>query len=300
MKSTTIRITLVLAGAFALFSANQARAELVSWDVDASQSFMRLAIPDQVLTVDGTTATVRIRSQSGSNNPWNDTSGARAFLDGFLSTNYANDESSITFNGGSNSLVALNSGNYRPNPAEFNPANTNADNPDGQYSGSTAVAGAFGAKVRGSVSILTLDLAYIAFRNVMLDIASGVTPITGGTFAGSTNNFGIASADLDVDGLSAAIVGQVVPDILSSPLSNLTGLNTAGGSITVLSALDRKLTIQVNVPIAIDLDGTLVNATASGQIVAFTTLVPEPSSVVLAGFAAFGLCWAGRRRMRRA
>jgi hypothetical protein len=64
--------------------------------------------------------------------------------------------------------------------------------------------------------------------------------------------------------------------------------------------LARRLTVQINVPIAIDVDGTIINATATGQIVAFTTLVPEPSSVVPAGFAAFGLCWAGRRRMRRA
>jgi hypothetical protein len=305
MKSTTTRITLLLAGAFALLSANQARAELVSWDVDSSQSYMRLAIPDQQLTLDGTTGTVRVRSQVGSNNAWNDTSGARAFIDGFLSTDLQ-DQTAITFNGGANSLVALNSGNYRPNPADFNPLNTNAENPDGQYSGSATAPAPMGAKVRvtavlGGFLPVTVDLAYIAFRNVALDASSGIMPLTGGTtFAGGSNNFGIQSATLDVDGLTVTLLGQPIPDMVNSPLSNLTGLNTLGGSVQVLNALDRKLTLNINVPIAIDVDGTILNATATGQIVAFATLVPEPSSIVMAGFAAFGLCWAGRRRFRRA
>jgi hypothetical protein len=279
--------------------AAPARAALVSWDVDPAQSFVRLNIPDQQVTVDTTTATIRIRAANSAT--WSDTTGRRAFLDGEISSNLV-DGASIAFNGGSNNLFALETGSFRPNPAQFDPNATNADNPDGQYTGTGGVAAAYAAKVRGSVSILTLDLAFIAFRDVFFDIASGVLALDGGgAFAGGANNFGIDSALLDVDGLNAAIVGQVIPDVLSEPLSGLSGLNTGGGVVTNLGGLDRKLTITVSVPISIDLEGTIVTASATGTIVAFATLtvIPEPSSVLLAGFAAFGLIWAGRRRIRR-
>lgn len=277
--------------------AAPARAALVSWDVDPAQSFVRLNIPDQQITIDTTTATIRIRNAD--NGAWSDAGGRRAFLDGTISSNLI-DATSIAFNGGSHNIFALESGSFRPNPAQFDPNATNDDNPDGQYTGTGGVAAAYAAKVRGSVSFLTLDLAFIAFRDVFYDIASGVLALDGGgAFAGGANNFGIDSALLDVDGLSALIVGQVIPDVLSEPLSGLTGLNNGGGVVTNLGGLNRMLTITVNVPISLDLEGTIVTASATGTIVAFATLVPEPSSVLLAGFAVFGLIWAGRRRIRR-
>jgi len=60
------------------------------------------------------------------------------------------------------------------------------------------------------------------------------------------------------------------------------------------------LTLSVNLPLSFDIgDGVFINGNVQGQIVAFATLVPEPSSVFMAGVAALGLCWAGRRRFRR-
>ncbi len=276
--------------------ASPARAAIISWDVDPTQSFVRLNIPDQAVSFDGTNATVRIRNNQNTS-AWSDAGGRRAFLDGTIASNLI-DGSSISFTGGSSNLFALESGSFRPDPAAFDPDAANGDNPDGQFINTNGAAAAFAATVRASVSILTLDLAKIAFRDVVFDINSGSLALDGGgNFAGGSD-FGIATSVLDVDGLSAALVGQLIPDILSTPVNGLMGVNTTGGVVTNLGGLDRMLTITITVPITIDFEGVPLTASATGQIVAFAT-VPEPSSVLLAGFAAFGLCWAGRRRFRR-
>lgn len=275
--------------------AAPARAALISWDVDPTQSFVRLAIPDQAVSFDGTNATVRIRN-SQNTSAWSDAGGRRAFLDGTIASNL-NDGNSISFLGGQSALVGLESGSFRPNPASFNPADTDGDNPDGQYTNTTGAAAAFAATVRATV-VITVDLAKIAFRSVEFDVNSGSLALDGGgNFAGGSD-FGIATAVLDVDGLDAFLVGQLIPDILSAPVAGLMGINTSGGTVTDLGGNLRMLLLNITVPISIDFEGVPLSASAAGQIVAFA-IVPEPSSVLLAGFAAFGLCWAGRRRFRR-
>lgn len=297
MKSTTVRLTLLMAGAAALFSANGAQAGLVTWDVDPTASFMRLAFPDQSLPVEGI-GNVTIRLRDANNGAWSDAGGRRAFLDGTLQTDL-NDGSSVEFLSGSHNLFALEGTNVRPDPASFNPLNINAANPDGQYSGSATAPAAFGAKVRGTY-IVTFDAAYLAFRDVFLDIASGVVPLAGGTtLANGSTNFGIQSLSIDADGLSLPLgLGQPIPDTLNATINLANSLNTAGGTVTNVGGLLRKLTYTVTVPIAINVEGIVITGSASGQVVAYA-LIPEPSSVLLASFAGFALCWAGRRRFRR-
>ena len=279
--------------------ASPARAALVTWDVDPAQSFMRLAIPDQTIPVEGV-GNVTIRLRDANSAAWSDAGGRRAFLDGDLSTNLI-DASSVQFNSGSHNLFALEQTNLRPNPAQFT-GPPDANNPDGTYVGTGTAPAAFGAKVRGTF-ILTFDAAYLAIRDAFLDVASGNIALGGGTtIAGNTTNVGIASALIDVDGLALPLgLGQPIPDTLNAAVGLGTLPNTTGGSIVVVGgpgSLVRMLTLTVTVPIALDVEGIIVNGSATGQIVAFAT-IPEPSSVLLAGFAAFGLIWAGRRRLRR-
>lgn len=300
MRITTACSAICMAlGLLAL--AAPARAGLVTWDVDPAQSFMRLTIADQAIPVEGVgNVTIRLRDAT-STSSWTDAGGRRAFLDGTLSTNLI-DTISVQFNSGSHNLFALEQTNLRPNPAQFTgPAD--ADNPDGTYVGTGTAPAAFGARVRGSASILTFDAAFLAIRDAFLDIASGAIALGGGTtIAGNTTNVGIASASIDVDGLALPLgLGQAIPDIFNETIGLGTLANTTGGSIVVVGgpgSLDRMLTLTVTVPIALDVEGILINGSATGTIVAFAT-IPEPSSVLLASFAAFGLMWAGRRRFRR-
>ncbi len=277
-------------------AAAPARAAIVNWDVDSSLSYVRLTIPDQSVNVDGITATVRLRD-AGNTAQWTDNGGRRQSLEGTLSTNLI-DGNSISFTGGAHNLFALETGSFRPNPADFDPNATSEDSPDGTYSDTTGAPAAFAARARGT-TLITFDLAFIAFRDVFFDAASAALALDGGgNFAGGTNNFGIASFVIDVDGLSAPLLGQAIPDIANEPLGSLMSSNNGGGQVISLGGLSRQLILNVNVPLQIDLEGTLLNATATGRIVAFAT-IPEPSTIALTGLAALGLCWAGRRRFRR-
>ena len=46
----------------------------MTWDIDPTQSFFRLTIPDQSLTIGTTTATIRLRD-AGSSSNWTDAGG---------------------------------------------------------------------------------------------------------------------------------------------------------------------------------------------------------------------------------
>ncbi len=305
MRSTRIRSTLLMACAIALLGvAAPATAATVSWDIDEANSFIRLNVPDQAIDLDGTNATIRLRNQtsaSGGNNTWSDNQGKLAFLDGTIATNYT-DGSSVEFLTGQNNIQALEAANIRPDPASFNPNNTNADNPDGQYSGSASALAAFGARVRATVSILTVDVAFLAIRDVLFDLSSNSIALGGGTtIANGTTSLGIASALIDADGLSLPLgLGQPIPDTFGAAFdSGGNFANTTGGTITIVDPMTRKLTLTVTVPIALDISGVILNASAVGQIVAYA-VVPEPSSFALLGFgtAALGVTVYRRRRSR--
>jgi hypothetical protein len=276
--------------------ATHAHAVGVSWNIDPVQSSLQLTVPDQSVTLNGTTATIRLRD-NGSTSQWTDAGGRRAFIDGTIATDYV-DGVSIQFNSGSHNIFALEQANVRPNPAQFDAGATNAENPDGQYTGTGAALAAYGARVRASISILTVDAAYLAMRDVQYNIGSGVIALGGGTsIGGSTTTFGISSASVDVDGLSIIAVGQPIPDVLNGSLSPIGGTNTNGGTIADLGGGQRRLTYNIAESITIDIEGVTLNGSASGTIVAFAT-VPEPGAFVLGGIGFLGLVgWRIRRRV---
>jgi protocatechuate 3,4-dioxygenase beta subunit len=251
----------------------------VTWNIVQAQSYLSMAIPDQSVDLDGTTVTVRVRNQSGGNSgPWN--VGNTAAISGTLSTNYV-DGASIEFLAGQPNLVGVNSGSYRPNPADFDPTAIDADNPNGSFTGTSSAPAVFGARVRASVSIFTVDAAFIAFYNTDYELSSSALAIAGSSFPANTLNVGIVRSDLAIDGLSVVLIGQKVADTLTT-VDDMTATNSAAtGTITNLGGQNRQLTIpiQLNLSIPIDDDPTHnLTATGTGQLVA-TADVTQPGTI---------------------
>jgi hypothetical protein len=257
--------------------ARPTAAEVVTWNVDQIQSYLRLTIPDQTVAVTNLgNVTVRIRD-ANSTTQWTDAGGRRAALDGLLATDFV-DGTSITFLGGTHNLFAIEGTSLRPNPTDWSAATTN-------YVGTTTAPAALGGRVRGTY-ILTFDAAFLAFRDLKLDITNltaGPLLLTNGAFASGATRCGIASAVADVDGLELPLgLGQPIPDLLDAALSPVVQTNAAGGSITNLGGLNRQLTYNISLPtLTFDLGGTLVSGSAAGLIVATATLPAPPPPPIL-------------------
>jgi hypothetical protein len=283
---------------FAVLAA-PARAVLVEWEIDESLSEIELVVPDQVVTLDALTATIRLRNQSGGDaGPWS--VGNVASVDGVLATDYV-DGVSIEFLVGQHDAFGLDSGSYRPNPAAFDPLLVNAENPDGQFSNTSAAPGIYGARVRASVSIFTLDAAFINFTEVQYDVFSNVLPITAGTFDGAELEVGFELATVEFDGLST-LVGQPIPDATGTPIVDAFGENLpAGATITAPDPMQpdlRQLTVPVDVDLVVDVGGVPLTAGATGTLVAFAT-VPEPGAASMLASGGALLAALARRRSRR-
>jgi len=252
-----------------------ARSELVTWTVDPTNSYIRLTIPDQTVYVpDLGNVTVRVRDANNSSQ-WTDAGGRRAALAGVILTEYV-DGSSISFLGGQHNLYALENTSLRPNPAEWDPVNTN-------YTGTSTAPAALGGRLRATYAIIfTIDVAYLAFRSMSLDITNttgSAISISNGMFPADTTAFGIASALVDVDGLNTA-VGQLVPDVYHAPMDPMVQTNAAGGVIADLGGRNRRLTYTINLPnLTFDFEGTPVTGSAAGVIVATATLSEPPQTI---------------------
>ncbi|MBN2505415.1 MAG: hypothetical protein JXQ71_01850 [Verrucomicrobia bacterium] len=260
---------LILAG---LGFAATAAPTAVTWNVDPASSYIRLTIPDQTLAVEGVgNVTVRMRDAT-STTEWTDAGGRRAAIDGEIVTLY-DDGHSIAFVGGAHNLYALETTSLRPDPAQWDPATTN-------YTGTGTAPAALGGRVRASY-VLAFDAAFVAFRDVRLDITNATGApigITSGTFPADTTRCGIVTALADVDGLELPLeLGQPIPDVLHGSLPPVVELNAAGGAITDLGGLSRQLTYTIHIPqLAMDLSGTVVTGSAAGLVVASATLPPPP------------------------
>ncbi len=254
-----------------------AGASIVTWNVDPAVSYLRLTIPDQTVDVpDVGTATLMIRD-AASTAQWSDTAGRRAALDGEIVTDYT-DGVSISFLAGSNNLYALKTTSLRPNPAEWNAATAT-------YSGSSTALAALGGRVRGTF-LLTFDAAYFAFRNIRFEISNASSRpigITNGAFAARTTRCGIPAPLVDVDGLALPLgLGQPIPDQLQGPMDPVVVQNAAGATIANVGGLNRKLTYTINLPsFSLNLNGTIVNGSAAGQIVAYGAIPAPPPTLSL-------------------
>ncbi len=285
-----------------VLAAAPVQAALVQWWINPSQSKLTLSIPDTTVNFDGTSVTIRVRNQATSTTVWN--TGNTAFLGGFLNTDYDMLGGTIQFlNNPVGQVYGINSGNYRPNPASFNAANTNVDNPDGQYADATQAPAVFGGRIRSQVSLLNNDGGFFTIDDVSYDMTSGVKALSGPpaarTFPAAGLNFGILEAAFSFDGLALPLgLGQPIPDMLDEPFTNLMGLNTSAGLATIVtSGFVSQMTIPLSVPFQIDVGGTFLNASLTGSLVAY--VMPEPSSLGMSLAAVGMLAAAGWRKRRK-
>ncbi len=282
--------------------ASPAFAVSVSWDVESTQSSFKLAIPDQPVTLGTLSATMRLRNQN--NATWTTNT---APVDGFLATDVGSGITSVQFLGGSSTLSGVNTGSYRPNPAAYNTASTDANNTAGQFQNTSAAPAVYAARVNAQVSIITVNAGYISFTNVSYDLASAVLAVTGTSFVSNTTTIGLADSTINFDSVSSGTtaIGDTIGN--TGPIN---AVNSGGGAGSIVACPIvtgsclyggvnlYKLTIPINLPVSVSLSGVNLNGTATGSIVGYATIVPEPATLLATAAGLVGLAIAGRRRSR--
>jgi hypothetical protein len=271
------------------------RADLVNWQIDSNQSWIRLSVPDQAIDPGtGQPIPAWLRDQGSSTSDpvaasWTDSGKRLAAIQGTLSSNYL-EGSSIQFSTGTHAAQAVESGQFRPNRDSWNGSNFDTS--------ATGTPAAFAAD-------LTLQgfnrLGFISIYNLNLD-AAGSAALSGGagvwTGAGSLALGALAGTILDLDGgLPGAFIG--IPDsrsVLASLLGNADlGLN---GSLLInnLGGFNREMILDYDVPFTIVINGLPLSASFEARIVSYAT-IPEPASISLVGIA-LSVCCLRRRRNR--
>lgn len=279
--------------------ASPASADLVNWDINPTQSSFKLSIPDQAVTIGTLSATMRLRNQN--NATWSTNT---APVDGLLATDVGAGISSIQFLGGQSALTGVNTGNYRPNPAAYSTAVTDATNSAGTFTNTSSAAAVYAARVNASVSILTINIGMISFSNVSYDLNSAVLPVTGTSFLSNTTTLGLADSQINFDSVSASTSG--IGDTIGNT-GPITAVNTGGaaGSVIACPVLSGsclqagvniyRITVPINLPVAVSLSGVNLNGTATGSLVGYA-FIPEPATFALLAAGVAGLAIRGRRR----
>jgi hypothetical protein len=239
---------------------------VVTWTVDQAQSSATVTLPDQELTLEGITATIKIRDND--NSAWN---GNVAAIAGTFTTNYT-DGSSIEFLSGMDTLVGVNSGSYIPDPANWDSINQ-------VFTSNAAGPGVYGGKIRATAFVIvTEDVGWFNFTDLAYEVASGPLTITGTSFATNTTTVGIDSVLVNALGDEDVLgQGQLLPDtqvLLEDAVTTNAGAN---GSIINTGGLNRKLTFPISIPIAVEIPQdpnppVVITGSITGQIVANATL----------------------------
>lgn len=269
------------------FSVGKASAGFnLGWTIDTAVSQLQLNIPQQPVPVEGLgTINVRLRNQSGGT-VWNQ--GNIAKVGGTIGTKFDAVGNTIEFVSGAGNVYGINSGSYKPSESLDNNVNEPA---------------VFAAKAQGQVLIF-LDIVNMAIRDVFYDAFSAPLAVAPGfdnaisTFAANQISFGIQSASVQYFGFGvAASLGSG-----SETIEDIFALNTAASAtiekLAVPYPWQYKMTIPINIPIAIPAGDVTITGTATGQIVAYAT-VPEASSFVMAGLAISAFAAPSFARYRR-
>jgi hypothetical protein len=268
--------------------------------LDNTESYLTLSIPNFAYSGFNFNITGQNRSNgSPVTGAW--TTGDMAFISGSFSTTIygaftPGGITAVQFISGSTSLTALDSGNYRPNPAAFNGA---AQPP--AYNDNSAAAAAYGGTIHlalGSFGNAGLfSLSQVAFD---LNAASPLT-VTGGQFPVNTLETGLSSATLSSQALSLVLLGPILPSVENSLVGlSAADLSAASATLTLAPNGDFTMTIPIIVPFSLSIgDGAYLNGTATGQLVARTD--PEPPTLLLAmlGLGSFAVIAHRKRWARR-
>lgn len=274
----------------------QANAALTVWNIDSSQSYVRINIPNQPVVIPGFgsqpltfhgQATVDGQPPLTPLVAWTDSNKKLAAVQGTLSTNYV-EGVSVQFNAGSHSASLVESGTFAPDRNSWNGSNL------------------FGTRFPGTPAAFAMDVALgganrlikANMYNINMDTGGTASLAGGGPWTGSGNLSGVGSTagttlDLDFNLPGAAFGIPDTRETLGSLMSSVT-LGTNGTlNINAIGSV-REMIYTFNVPFTIDIvPGVVqVNASYEGSIRA---TVPEPASVSLVGIA-LGLCAFRRRR----
>lgn len=268
----------------------QVQGAIVNWNIDSTQSWIRISIPDQIINIGGgNTLPVAMRDQGA--NPgsavaasWTDAGKRLAEVTGTLSTNMTG--TSISFNSGAHAAPALASGQWRPDAASWNGSTF-----DTSLGATTPSVFAADLTVQGLQRI-----AFLNFYNVNTDYSGTATGLSGwaGTASGGALTAGaLAGTTLDLDAIFLIADGRSVYGTLGGAAN--IGVNS---SLTIanLGGLDRELTFEYDVPFLVSVNGLPVNVEFESRIVAYAT-IPEPASLSLVGLA---LSFVTLRRRRLA
>lgn len=278
--------------------ASPASASLVNWDVNPVQSSFKLTIPDQPVTLGTITATMRLRNQN--NTAWTQNS---APVDGLLATDIGAGISSVEFLGGASSLTGVTTGTYRPNPAAYNTAVTDATNTAGTFTNTTSALGVYAARVN-AFFLININAGYISFTDVSYDVDSPVLAVTGTSFLANTTTLGLADSTINFDSVSGGTTG--IGDTIGNT-GPITAVNSGAGAGAIeacpilsgaclVAGLNiYKITVPVSLPVAVSLSGVNLNGTATGSIVGYA-FIPEPATFGLLAIGVAGLAIRARRQ----
>jgi hypothetical protein len=255
----------------------------VVWDIDSAQSFIRLEVPDQLVPINGFPQLLGLRDfspdpQSLSTN-WTDDGGKRSFVTGTLQTEYISG-TSIGFSSGQQSAAAIQFGSFRPDPAAWNGTT---------FDPNTGAPAAFGAAIHLLFPEFQIELPAgdVALRDILYDLSGSVSLAPSGNGWIGSNSFlvGIApGARADVQGAINEFNQTLGDPVLEENGGSLAIENLGGGSL--------RLTLLINVPVTLAVEGVDIQASVAGQIVANAT-VSEPASVVGSSVFHAGFSGAG-------
>lgn len=137
------------------------------------------------------------------------------------------------------------------------------------------------------------SLVWAALSNFQLGITSGSLALTGNNFPGTQTLTAIGGDLAYTDTLGGAFLAPGNSSLIGLALAN----NAAAGTLSQ-SGPNLTLTIPVSISQLVDVDDTGVNLIVTGQLVA-TGVIPEPSTLLLAGMGAAGMGLVAARRRRR-
>lgn len=265
----------------AIFSAGQARAEMVTWTIDSSQSWIRLTIPDQSILVGGNPVPAWLRGAPATFDPnvpsqppvasgWADSAGRLTNVQGTLTTDYV-EGSSIQFTFGSDAMSLGEVGNFIPNRNFYSAGPPEAYNYHTLPANGHPACFAFDLTLGGFSRIAPCTIWGMNFDSDGLINLSGSGPWT--QSGGSMVIGGEAGATLDF-----------WPFIITTPdrqsIGTTQGTNSGNVVIEDVGGGVRKMTINVDCVFTVIISGLpLVGSKFQGQIVATTTLT-QPAQIV--------------------
>ncbi|MBX3422508.1 MAG: hypothetical protein KF752_13220 [Pirellulaceae bacterium] len=278
-----IKKTMALAALVAVCLSNVGQAEMVTWTIDTAQSWIRLTIPDQLITVGSSLVPAYLRGAPTPFDPndpftpnpvadWQDGAGRLSHLQGTFNSNYT-EGSSVQFTFGDDAATIAEIGSFIPNRNFYTVGPPEGFNYHTLPGNGHPAAFAFDLTLGGFSRI-----APCAIWGMNFD-ANGTVNLSGtGPWTGNANT-------LTVGGENGSILDFWAFSITGSDritIGTTQGTNTGNLTIENTGGQNRKLTMGINCLFTVLISGLpLENSRFDGQIVATATL-PSPAANLVA------------------